>query len=107
MGKKYFTISFDDGTEQDRRLIELMEKYGIKGTFNISSGIFGRELVLAVPLVLAVLPEQLIPLVHEFLAFRKQNATVPGAGVSQLSGFFKVGENAQAFQHLSVCQQHN
>ena len=43
MGKKYFTISFDDGTEQDRRLIELMEKYGIKGTFNISSGIFGRK----------------------------------------------------------------
>ena len=43
MGQKLFTLSFDDGTEQDSRLIALMEKYGIKGTFNISSGIFGRK----------------------------------------------------------------
>ncbi len=43
MGEKFFTVSYDDGTEQDRRVIELMEKYGIKGTFNISSGIFGRR----------------------------------------------------------------
>lgn len=43
MGEKLFTLSFDDGTEQDIRLIGLMEKYGIKGTFNISSGIFGRK----------------------------------------------------------------
>ena len=43
MGQKLFTLSFDDGTEQDCRLIALMEKYGIKGTFNISSGIFGRK----------------------------------------------------------------
>ena len=38
MGEKYFTVSYDDGTEQDIRVIALMEKYGIKGTFNISSG---------------------------------------------------------------------
>ena len=43
MGEKLFTLSFDDGTEQDIRLIGLMERYGIKGTFNISSGIFGRK----------------------------------------------------------------
>ena len=43
MGEKFFTISFDDGTEQDRRLIELMEKYGIMGTFNLSSGLFGQK----------------------------------------------------------------
>ena len=43
MGQKLFTLSFDDGTEQDCRLIALMEKYGVKGTFNISSGIFGRK----------------------------------------------------------------
>lgn len=43
MGEKFFTVSFDDGTEQDRKIIKLMEMYGIKGTFNISSGIFGRK----------------------------------------------------------------
>ena len=43
MGEKYFTVSYDDGTEQDIRVIALMEKYGIKGTFNISSGLFGKK----------------------------------------------------------------
>lgn len=43
MAEKYFTISYDDGLEQDRKIIYLMEKYGIKGTFNISSGKFGQK----------------------------------------------------------------
>ncbi len=36
--KKAFTMSYDDGVRQDRRLIELMDKYKVKGTFNINSG---------------------------------------------------------------------
>ncbi len=41
MGKKYFTVSYDDGLQQDIRIIKLMKKYGIRGTFNLSSGLFG------------------------------------------------------------------
>jgi peptidoglycan/xylan/chitin deacetylase (PgdA/CDA1 family) len=36
---KALTLSYDDGVEQDRRLIEILNRYGIKGTFNINSGI--------------------------------------------------------------------
>lgn len=36
---KAFTMSYDDGVFQDRRLIHLMNKYGIKSTFNINSGL--------------------------------------------------------------------
>ena len=43
MGKKYFTISYDDGCIQDENIIELMEKYGIRGTFNLNSGLFGTR----------------------------------------------------------------
>lgn len=43
MGKKYFTLSFDDGLEQDKRVLELMKKYGLKGTFNLNSGMFGLQ----------------------------------------------------------------
>ncbi|MBQ6371731.1 MAG: polysaccharide deacetylase family protein [Oscillospiraceae bacterium] len=43
MGRKFFTVSFDDGTEQDIRVTELMRKYGIRGTFNLSSGLFGQQ----------------------------------------------------------------
>lgn len=39
-GGKYkaITFSFDDGNSDDVRLIEIMNKYGLKGTFNLNSG---------------------------------------------------------------------
>lgn len=37
---KAFTTSYDDGVEQDVRLIEIMRKNGVKGTFNIGAGLF-------------------------------------------------------------------
>lgn len=40
---KAFTISYDDGVIQDKPLIELMLKYGIKGTFNLNSGLFKKS----------------------------------------------------------------
>ena len=39
--KKAITFSFDDGVSQDMRVIEIMNKYGLKGTFNINSGKLG------------------------------------------------------------------
>lgn len=40
---KALTLSYDDGVEQDIRLIEIMKKNGIKGTFNINSGLYPDE----------------------------------------------------------------
>ena len=36
---KYFLLSFDDGTVYDRQFVKLLNKYGIKGTFNLNSGL--------------------------------------------------------------------
>ena len=36
---KALTMSYDDGVKQDKRLIEIFDKYGIKGTFHINSGL--------------------------------------------------------------------
>ena len=36
---KYFLLSFDDGTVYDRRFVELLNRYGMKGTFNLNSGL--------------------------------------------------------------------
>ena len=36
---KYFLLSFDDGTIYDRRFTELLNKYNIRGTFNLNSGL--------------------------------------------------------------------
>lgn len=40
---KALTLSYDDGVAQDIRLIEIMSKYGIKGTFNINTGLIAKE----------------------------------------------------------------
>lgn len=40
---KALTLSYDDGVEDDIRLIELMKKHGLKGTFNINSGMYPPE----------------------------------------------------------------
>lgn len=38
-----FTMSYDDGVFQDEKLIEIMKKNGLRGTFNIPSGFLDRE----------------------------------------------------------------
>ena len=43
MSEKYVTFSFDDGLEQDEKIIELSDRYGIKCTFNLNSGLFGSR----------------------------------------------------------------
>lgn len=37
--RKIFLISFDDGTIWDRRFVELLNRFGMKGTFNLNSGL--------------------------------------------------------------------
>ena len=37
--RKIFILSFDDGTVWDKRFVELLNKYGMKATFNLNSGL--------------------------------------------------------------------
>ena len=37
------TFSYDDGVKQDIRLVEILNKYGMKGTFNLNSGQYKPE----------------------------------------------------------------
>ena len=40
---KYFTFSFDDGVRQDKKLVKILNKYGLKATFNLNSSLLGLE----------------------------------------------------------------
>lgn len=40
--KKAITFSFDDGITQDIRLVEILNRYGLKATFNINTGLFPK-----------------------------------------------------------------
>lgn len=38
---KVLTMSYDDGRAADRKLVEIFNRYGMKGTFHINSGLMG------------------------------------------------------------------
>lgn len=46
--KKIVTFSFDDGVTQDIRFIEILNKYGLKCTFNLNSELLDTEWALTV-----------------------------------------------------------
>lgn len=46
--KKAVTFSYDDGVTQDIRLIELLNKYNLKCTFNLNSELLGKKGILMV-----------------------------------------------------------
>lgn len=39
---KAITFSYDDGITQDKRLIKMFNRYGLKATFNLNSGLLGQ-----------------------------------------------------------------
>ena len=42
--KKYFTLSFDDGLEQDKQIIRILKEFGMRGcTFNLNGGLLGQK----------------------------------------------------------------
>ncbi len=43
---KAFTLSYDDAVTQDIRLIELLNKYNLKCTFNVNSELLGKKGIL-------------------------------------------------------------
>lgn len=40
---KALTMSYDDGVIFDEKLIEIFNRYGIKGTFHLNAGLFGKR----------------------------------------------------------------
>ena len=40
---KAVTFSFDDGVTQDKRLVEILNKYNLKATFNLNSALLGLK----------------------------------------------------------------
>ncbi|MDD3224571.1 MAG: polysaccharide deacetylase family protein [Clostridium sp.] len=41
--RKVFTLSYDDGITEDKRLVEIFNKYNLKATFNLNSGLQNKS----------------------------------------------------------------
>ena len=45
---KAITFSYDDGVQQDERLVRILNKYNLKATFNINSGRFEEQNIMKI-----------------------------------------------------------
>lgn len=72
------TLSYDDGVDTDIRLLEIMEKNGIKGTFNINSGLYPPEDKVWPPAAYS----RRLPLERSKAVYASKNAEVAVHGVS-------------------------
>lgn len=66
--RKALTLSYDDGIVHDRRLVELMNRYGVKGTFNLNTALFGKNCIIKIDgrdVEDSVITEEEIPQLYE------------------------------------------
>ena len=81
---KALTFSYDDGVAQDERLVGIFNKYGLKATFNINSGFFGKQWTLVrdgVTVDHFKIPAERVPEVyagHEVAAHTLTHPFLPG-----------------------------
>lgn len=47
IGSKRLTFSFDDGVRQDVRLLEILNCYRLKATFNLNSALMGKDMTVS------------------------------------------------------------
>ena len=40
---KAFNVTYDDGVLQDKEFVQILNKYGIKGTFNLNSELMKNQ----------------------------------------------------------------
>ena len=43
MSRRFFAWSFDDGLEQDKKIIGILKEFGMGATFHLNSGLFGDK----------------------------------------------------------------
>ena len=78
---KAVTLSYDDGSAHDRKLLEIIDKYGLKCTFNL----VGRKIDAGQPLSIDFIKENILAHGHEVATHgylhRAQNKIRPISGI--------------------------
>lgn len=101
---KYFTMSFDDGLEQDKEIIKVMEQAGLNCcTFNLNSGLFGQRQAIGRIGKFGFLPKPLkngyLP-TDQFLIKYHNNFRIPADEIPEV--YKNVEVAAHGLQHLNL-----
>lgn len=95
--RKALTFSYDDGQTFDKKLVEIFDKYGLKGTFHLNSGKLGIHRGKDN----YVEPEEVVQVYrgHEVACHGVQHRNPPTITTAQLT--FEIGEDRKALEQLT------
>ena len=88
--QKALTLSYDDGVIQDRRLVALLDRYGVKGTFNLNSALLGRverSVLEGIEVDISTVKPEEVPTLyrnHEIATHGARHAALTGMGAAAL-----------------------
>ena len=93
------TFSYDDGVLQDRRLVGILNDHGLKGTFNIGSGVLGY--VDPTGLMTKLQPEEIAPLYagHEIASHGLYHSALTALGGP--AALYEIIEDRRRLEELS------
>ena len=104
--RKVFTLSYDDGVVQDRRLAALIRSYGAKATFNLNSALLGKADMGSYPGkplldISKVAPEELETVYagHEIAGHGLYHSDLAGVGAPRAS--YEIVEDKRRLEALS------
>ena len=101
--KKAFVLTYDDGVLQDVRLVLLLNRYGLKGTFNLNSLLMEREFVWHHEKAGAVrrLPPSVAAHLYEGHEVASHTCTHPDLqGMSRDGLFYELGHDKYLLEQL-------
>lgn len=101
--KKAFNITYDDGVIQDVRFVELLNRYGLKGTFNLNSELMRREFTWTHPNGMEVrrLPVERVRSLYEGHEVGSHSRTHPYmSSLTQEELLFEMGQDKADLEEL-------
>ena len=101
--RKAFNITYDDGILQDVRFVKLLNKYGIKGTFNLNSELMKNEFEWIHECGMAVkrLPEHVAVDLYEGHEVASHTLTHPYMqGLSEEALMYELGKDKENLEKL-------
>ncbi len=103
--RKALTLSYDDGVVQDKRLIPILDRYGLKCTFNMGAGVLGYHQVVKGPAgeldLSKVEPEEVRALYanHEVAGHAMWHSSLPHIGTG--AAMWEIIEDRRQLETLS------
>jgi len=99
--QKYFTLSFDDGLEQDKKLINLLKKYELQCTFNLNSGLLGKHCRIGRIGNIGIKEFDETDKFHSVLMKNHDHYRIPENEIKQVYEGFEVASHAYMHEMLS------